>query len=347
MPSFPYDRDFLPLLKVGDYVYFQGQGRSLAPKNGEGGVFQVQMLEPIQPYMIDTLQISGALPTSVTALAANGSVNDRTGVIPQSTINNILQLDNNVFAQYRVTLLDDILFQLLMPGAGNPLYSTPNASTYIQNPLAPHKSKVQITTAPGTDSLIWANSSNVDLAAGIAGQTPTRHSRIVGLNIQCSGATNVFLGDASAAGGTAATSANSELAFSFSAADWTSLGRDSLPQDLYFNSGVVCQQSAAVTTNITVIVEEDDAAIFSGEVVDRSKAIVNNNAEFFVLEDLSPAMRIINPLSVAQSSARVIFAGFQYVLGNRVTPPAGIRPTQIPIASVTHSGPVNVGTASI
>ena len=337
MGSFAYDRDFLPVANVGDYVYFIGRGYKAED------TYRINALEPIQSYMIDILQISGVLPSGVTALAINGTTNDRTGVIPESTTRNILQVDKSTFAQYRVTLLDDILLQLLSPGAGNPLYSTPNVATTMQAHFAPHYAKKQLTTAPATDTLLWANSSNVDLAAGLAGQTPTRHSRIVGLNIQCSAATTLFFGDAGVTGGTAASSANSVFAVSFVTADWITLGRDSLPQDLYFNSGIVFQQSAAVTTNVTVIVEEDNASTASGQVVERSLANITNNREFFVLEDLCPAIRAINPLTIAQASARVVFAGFQYTLTEQAAPSPNIRKIPIPIASITHLGPESRG----
>lgn len=331
MGTFPYNVPFAPVVSPRDYVVFMGRGYNI------DNTYLVTGLEPIQPYILDVLLMTGALPASVTTLAANGSTNDRTADIGEGTMRNYLQVDNNMFAQYRVSFLDDFLLKLGAPGQANIMYSTVNATTYMHGALIPHRAVSQLTTAPATDTLIWANSSNTSIAGEISGMTPTRKSRLVGLAISCSGATTVRFGDASVGGGTTASAANNTFAIPFVTQDYILLGKDEIPEDLYFNSGLVWQQSQAVTTTVTAIMEEDDVAPFVAQYKLREGVTSIQSNEFFVLEDACPTWKAINPLAVSQGTARVSLAGFQYTLLEKAAPP-GLKPIQIPISSLRHAG---------
>ena len=337
--TFPYDKEFLPIAKFDDFVSFYGRG------NKPSETYQIKGVEVLQPFMIDFLQISGALPTSVTTLAANGSTNDRTGFVPEGTMRNIFQVDSNMFGQWRIQMLDDILLALASPGQANAMFSTVVANTYIQRPLPQHKAKVQLSGGLATDTLIWANSSNVDIAGGIAGQTPTRHSKVIGLMILTTAATTVYFADGNVAGGTLASSANFAFGVVFATADWIFLGPSDLPANLELTSGLVCEQSGSATVTITAVVQEDNIGAFSGQLTYQPNVVNTQNDEFFVLENEVPAMKAINPTSVVQASARMMVAGYQFII-KQIQAPAGVRPIQIPVAALRHAGSVGSSAGS-
>lgn len=328
MGSFPFDKEFLPVVKPDDYIRF-------LPASKLKDTYRVLQVEPIQPFMIDVLQISEA---GVTTLNPNGSTGDRTNSLSPENIKKILATDVNTFAQYRLEPLDDILVALSAPGITEPFGATAVATTYLSKRLPTHKARVQITTAPGTDTLIWANTSANELAGQISGQSPRRKSRIVGLFIYTDTALTVRFGDASVGAGTAASSANALLQFNFtSAPDYISLGRASLPEDLYFSSGIVAQISAAGTVTIVVTVEEDSPGIFGGNLLSRERAVANHQGEIYVWKNIVPGLRVVNPLSIAQTTARIAIAGFLFDITPE-TPPQGLKPIGIPLYRIPRGG---------
>jgi hypothetical protein len=337
MGSFPFDREFLPVVKSDDYINFLPKGPGIEAKT-----FKVNQSEPIQPFLIDALQIANALPPSITTLAANGTANDRTNFLGPEAIRRLLEVDKNAFCQYRVEPMDDILIQLGAPGAQSPLWSTVNATTTISKRLPVSRASTRLTAVQSTDALLWANTKNGDIAGLIAGQSPSRRARIVGLHISIVAAaatTHVTFGDAAVSGGTAASLASAQLDFAFAASAITTLnlGRDSLPEDLFLNSGIVVQQDQANTTRITIVVEEDNGDIFGKRLLFEELADANHSHEFYAYQNQVPSLKVINPQNVSQSTARMIFAGWLFDIESK-EPPSGVKPIGIPLLRLPRLG---------
>ena len=210
--SFPFATPFLPLVKADDYIKF------LPEDTFKGKTYRIIEVEPIQPFILDFLQISGALPSGVTALAVAGAANSSTSSLGDDIIRQFLETDINIFAQWRVEPLDDILLQLGVPGIQNVLYGTPVATTFIQRRLPQHRSRTQMTAVQATDVVLWANTFGTLIGALTRGQTPTRKSRIVGLHVNTTGAVNIFFGDGATAGGATASLTNHIFALRVTAA---------------------------------------------------------------------------------------------------------------------------------
>jgi len=337
MGSFAYDKEFLPVLKPDDYFVFTPQ----EPKPYVPGLFKVLEVEPIENFYMDWLQVPGAFAGNPPyVLAANGAAGDRTNGMGPDIVQQILQTDKNIMAQWRIEPVDDILVQLGAPGINSPLWSTPVATTYIQKRLAPHHSTVQITTAPGTDTLIWANTKNPDISGSLRGQSVTRKSRIMGISLDFSAATTIYLGDAAVAGGTAASVANHTLGFVFGGAGSTQLGLIDLPDEYYFEKGIVAQQTAAVTTTITVSLEEDNENVFDGTLKFEERSRGNHNHEFYTFGNYVPSAKIVNPLLIGQSTARCMLSGFMYDLDGATADevPSGKYINKIPLARIPRQG---------
>lgn len=324
MASFPYDEKFLPVAHETDYIRF-------LPVSTYPKVYRVTQVEALQPWILDYLQIPGALSTGV--LAAVGSTNDKTNDLANTSLLSYFETEDNYFIQWRVDPIDDILLKF---GGNSPFYSTQNITTYIGKRLPKHTGTAKIAAAPGTDTLLWKNTTGSRIGGEAAGNTPTRKSRIVGLAIDVAGAVNVRFGDAAVLGGTAANTANYIFQIPFSTADFIFLGRDSLPKDLYFNSGVVAQISAAVQTNITVIVEEDAEGLFGGNLVEEERATSIQSQEFYTWKQEIPVMTVLNPLAVTQASARVSLGGFLFgiVEVDIKSLPSGTKITGIPLQRI-------------
>ena len=325
MASFPYDKDFLPVVHEGDYVRF------LPLENYKGVVYKIAQVEAMQPWVLDYLQIPGALPAGVHSLAAVGSTNDKTNDLANTSLINYFATEEGIFTQWRADPIVDILLKF---GGNSPFFSRQYVATYIGKRVPSHRANAKISTAPGTDTLLWTNTVGSRIGGEATGNTPNRKSRIIGIAADVAGAVNIRFGDADVGAGTAADSTHYLFQIVFATADSIFLGKDSLPQNLYFEDGVVAQLSAAVGANITVIVEEDAEGIFGGNLLEESRANATQAHEFYTWENEIPVMTILNPLAVSQSTARVTLAGFLFGIIEVPAVPAGAKVTGIPLQRI-------------
>lgn len=330
MARFPYSSAFEPVVSRGDYL------EVLTPESHayDGQIFKVDQVEPIQPFLLDFLLISGV---GTTPLAANGGQSNQ---LPPATMRNYWETDNNILAQWRVDLVDDFFLQLGNPGNAQFGQVAGGVSTFISSRLPRHTVRVRLTTAPATDTLLWTNTNGAIVGGRALSQTPTRKSRLIGLAIYVTAATTVYFGDAAAAGGTAAGNVSKLFGIPFLSNDFIFLSSEQLPKGLRFESGIVFQQTAAVDITITAVVEESNTGIFDGQLDERERAKATHNNEFYSIATRVPSVIVYNPLAVTLATALAEFSGYQISLDPVDKAPVGVKVTGIPLEQIKHSGTV-------
>ncbi len=338
MGSFPYYKKFEPIVHEGDYIKFLPTSvRGVPFQNGTKSsvIYQVMQVEQIPQYMVDFLQVNGALPSGATTVAAGGQSNVLSPSI--TDFKNIFALEQGIFGQWRLDLLDDYLLSVSTPGATNYQGATEFGLPLWSRRLPQHKATTQFTSTSSitVPTLIWQNTASSLIAAQLTDQIPVRKSRIVGLAIYASTAMTIYFKDGTSTSSTIIGAQN--FAVPFSTKDFIFLGRDSIPDELYFDTGILVQTDTAALASVTVVVEEDNTDLYSAQTKEQGLAQANNVNEFFTWYETMPTMRIWNPLQISISTARAMLGGWQFGI-TPSTSTSGVKPIGIPLYRIPRGG---------
>jgi hypothetical protein len=296
MGAFPFRKDFEPFAQIGEKVRILGVG--ITEK-----CYEITHVEPIQPFIVDFASsdfYGGSIP-------AHGSSGYNT---KSYDMKEEFSLWENMLGQYRIDLLDDIVLEVSHIGSSNRLYGIKYKELYLMKEL-PRHTVFKRTTATGTEASVWTTTNTTE--------TGRRVARIVKLIIsnEAASAGELRLGDGDGTG-TDASAANADISIEVGAGESVILHRDELPETEFY-TGITWQVSAQ-PMRLTVTVEEDYASPFKS----------NHNRELFVFEDNYPYMRCINPLAVAQTTARMLVSGFKYML--KELPTLDVRAIPVPVS---------------
>lgn len=280
MPSFPYLKDFEPVVKIGDYVKIFGK------------FYVIEHVEPVQPEIVNLLDSKHA---NLTSLAAAGSAGDRSKVFDME---DDFALVEGWFGQWRIDLVDDIILEIGLPEAADALWSKKKGKTYLmkENPVN-GVSKYQ-SGAASTDVLLWKTTNYTDPPAG---KWVAKIKKLI-LTEESGSAAVVRFGDASTGGGSEASATSAKLSVAVGASETVALKDNELPNYEFVN-GIVFQTTGG-NVRITAEIEE------KGIVVPFKS---NNYKEFYTFGDKKyPWATVYNRISVTQTKARISVAGFKY-----------------------------------
>jgi len=280
MGAWPYKKDFEPLAQIGEKVRLLGVG--ITEK-----AYEIVHVEPVQPFIVD---FAGSDFYNA-VIPAHGSSGYNT---KSYDLKEEFSLWKNMLGQFRIDLLDDIVLEVSHVGSSNRLYGLKYKELYLMKEL-PRHTVFKRATATDTEAAVWTT-TNVT-------ETGRRIARILKLIISNEAATagEVRLGDGNGTG-TDAAAANADISIEVGAGESVILHKDELPETDFY-TGITWQVSAQ-PMRLTITVEEDYASPFKG----------NHTRELFVFEDNYPYMRPINPLAVAQTTARILVSGYKYLL---------------------------------
>jgi len=292
---FPYRKDFEPIVQTQENIRPIGIGV-------EEKFYVVKHIEPIQPFIVDFCGsdfLNGDLP-------AHGNSGYATKFY---AMKEEFALPKNTLGQFRIELLDDILIKVSHIGAAAELYGLKYTDTYLTKEK-PRHTVFKRQTSTDTEQLVW-KTTNVSEAG-------RRKARIVKLWItnESGSAGEVRFGDGDGTG-TNASSTSASMSFRIGAYESVGFNEDELPE-VEFLTGITWQTSVQ-PVRITVTIEEDMINPFKD----------NHNREIFVLEDNYPYMKVVNPLAIAQSTARILVAGYKFFLAEIPRP---AKWTDIPVS---------------
>jgi hypothetical protein len=254
--------------------------------------YEITHVEPVQPFIVD---FAGSDFYNA-SIPAHGSSGYNT---KSYDMKDEFSLWVNMLGQFRIELLDDIVLEVSHIGSSNRLYGLKYKELYLMKDL-PRHTTFKRTTSVDTEAAVWTTTN--------VAETGRRIARIVKLVIsnEAASAGELRLGDGDGTG-TDASAANADISIRVGAQETVVLERDELPETDFY-TGITWQVSVQ-PMRLTVTVEEDYASPFKD----------NNNKELFVFEDNYPYMRPINPLAVAQTTARILVSGYKYLLKELAT----------------------------
>lgn len=304
MSRFPYAEEFSPIVQVGENIHLIGAGKSsLLDK-----YWVVKHIEPIQPFIVDFCSddfYGNPIP-------AHGSSGYNTEFYK---MDDEMAMPDWVLGQFRVVPLDDILIQVGHDAARNVLYDTKKTTTYISKGK-PRHTVFERTTSTDTESKLWTVTNNSE-----AGRRVAKIVRIW-LDNESASAGILRFGDGDGTG-TDASADNADMSFEFGAKESIGWAEDEIPE-VKFYTGVTWQVSVQ-PVRVTVTIEEDNLYPFKNQ----------QGAEIFVWQNSVPYFRIINPIGVAQSSARVLLYGYKLLTELLEKKPS--KYTDVPIAMMPRA----------
>lgn len=297
MGAFPFRKDFEPIAQVGERLRLLGIG---IKKTNVG--FEVLHVEPIQPFIVDFAS-SDFYDGNIPAYGTTG-YNTKT-----YDMENQFSLWDNMLGQYRIELLDDIVLVVKHIGKANQLYSIKNTETYLMKER-PRHTVFKRRTATDTEAAFWTTTNRTE--------TGRRIARIVKAVItnESSSAGEVRFGDGDGTG-TDAAAANADLSFRIGATETLILHEKEIPETEFYTG--ITDQVSVQPMRMTLTIEEDYESPFKGA----------HNKELFVFEDNYPSMQAINPLAVAQVTARMLVSGYKYLLKELTTMPLKAIPVPV------------------